>query len=895
MRPLAPALTALLLSASFACGSAEDTPDCSTGRCDSFDTPVADRHVQLIHVDGFRPDVFKTLLDRGMLPHFEYLLTRGKVSYEASTVDKSETMKVIQSYLTGRADTHVVGWWQFNRSDYRFRNFWLDPAEVVNYAVGLKFPVYPTIQDILAADGHNLTAGLSLARRGVPFNNYGRPYYEGAKATTDHSYFKQAHATANSQIEILKRIAKNKNEFTPKLSHLLLAPADEFAHADGIVGGDGGEHCFGRGNGDTDDAIFEIINDDRDRDIGGHVKGLLDRYFTDISHSFLGLGSDVDEICIPGISLPLYVDGSLPGSGDTIGPETLEPILPEYILGMIVVDMELGYLMNTLRSYQFDDAGEKFWQDASDLGDYMKDPAAENTLFDRTLFLITGDHGMVDSKSMHSPPESQNQFKNALSVDTSFIDYLNGELGLTSEKGNETIPENAELGVEFSAMPNRMNNPHRFADWQDAQTLETSQAATDWASLFFMDLGEAVRSEAHKKYWWLFMLRGWIVDPKIDSALAPIENVAIHTMAEMYLQSEPEYQAAELAGNRAFFDQHVRMVYGGGARNNAEIFLPVCDETVCSWDRRPSLEEVFEYRGGQASKGTVIDALMNNPGAGLIFVRQDNELISKGAPLPEKMTIHVLDTSGNTGRIRVHKDAITHQTVYYYEVDSNSAKDPLGYESVGSRNGVIGTYNEWLELTGDKYYHNVVAGIGSYLYSNNPSIGDILVMHAQGWNFGENSAGHGGIHRGEKQTVMIASAPGMKPGILKSHGRWETTESGKVIITDKDYTPTVLDIAPTIMNYLGYDPYNALPDFAKSGAFKVYLEDWVSRQEADIIGNLGGIGTLQDALEDVGFEDFRIIQFTEQLRRLLEFAFTGIPELPDYSDAVMDGNVLKLN
>ncbi len=149
-------LAALLLGIGAACGSPQETREAE----EVYRIELGARHVQLIHLDGFRSDVFGALLESGRLPHFEFLLSRGRISYDAATVDKSETMKVIQSYLTSQLDTEVVGWWQFNRSDFRFRNFWLDPAEVLNYALGLEFPDYPTILDLLDRRGENLVAGV---------------------------------------------------------------------------------------------------------------------------------------------------------------------------------------------------------------------------------------------------------------------------------------------------------------------------------------------------------------------------------------------------------------------------------------------------------------------------------------------------------------------------------------------------------------------------------------------------------------------------------------------------------------------------------------------------------------------------------------------------------------
>lgn len=67
-------------------------------------------------------------------------------------------------------------------------------------------------------------------------------------------------------------------------------------------------------------------------------------------------------------------------------------------------------------------------------------------------------------------------------------------------------------------------------------------------------------------------------------------------------------------------------------------------------------------------------------------------------------------------------------------------------------------------MENEAYYHNAVAGVGAYLYSKNPAIGDVTVFHSQGWNFGDNAAGHGGLHQGEELTIMLASGPGILAG-----------------------------------------------------------------------------------------------------------------------------------
>src|SRR3990172_10619092 len=174
-------------------------------------------------------------------------------------------MKVIPSYLTSQLDSSllgVVGWWQFDRSDFRFRNFWLDPAEVVSYALGLGFPRSPTVQDFLSARGENLVSGMSLARRGVPFLNYGRAYVEGIEAVGSHTYLRQADATMRSFLDSHRRIAE-RSEPSPALSTLLRAAADEFSHAEGVSVPDAAsEHCFRRDQ-EAGETAFRLLDETR--------------------------------------------------------------------------------------------------------------------------------------------------------------------------------------------------------------------------------------------------------------------------------------------------------------------------------------------------------------------------------------------------------------------------------------------------------------------------------------------------------------------------------------------------------------------------------------------------------------------------------------------------------
>ncbi|HEY7698909.1 MAG TPA: hypothetical protein VIE88_10865, partial [Vicinamibacteria bacterium] len=345
----------------------------------------ASPHVLLLHLDGYRADLTRSLLEKGRLRNLGLLVSRGRISYEAATVDKSETMKVIPSYLTSELDTSLLGvsgWWQFERSDFRFRNFWLHPAEVVSYALGTHFPRAPTVQDFLAARGENLVAGMSLARRGVPFLNYGRAYAEGIEAVGGHTYLRQADATMSAFLVIHRRIA-DKSERPPALSTLLLAAADELSHAEGVSVPDvESEHCFEREK-EADETPFRLLDENPE----------LDRpYFTRVDRS--SLANRTERLCI---ELP------------PLGPGRRAH--PRYALAMLVLDIELGRLLATFRGIR-DERGE--------------------SLFDRTLFLVFGDHGMVDTP-------------NGFPANEGFLSYLNRKLSLSSRPMEE-----GELGIDDS-------------------------------------------------------------------------------------------------------------------------------------------------------------------------------------------------------------------------------------------------------------------------------------------------------------------------------------------------------------------------------------------------------------------------------------------------------------
>ena len=676
------------------------------------------RHVQLLHLDGYRSDLVRALVDAGRLPNLARLIARGRISYDATTVDKSETMKVIQSYLTSQLDTTVVGWWQFERSRFRFSNFWLDPADVLGYALGFEFPRSPTIQDFLAARGENLVAGMSLARRAVPFRNYGRAYVEGVSAVANHTYHDQARATMDSFLDIHRRISDN-GEQPPALSTLLLAAADEFSHLEGVTVEDP-EHCFVRDT-DIDDTVFALLDEDNTLD---------DPYFARVRRA--AITGHVEEICI---GLP-EIEG--------------RRAEPHYLLSMLMIDMQLGRLIEHFENIRFAD-GE--------------------SLYAHTLFIVFGDHGMVDTPNRMTEEVSE-----------SFIAYLNRRLGLETGEDQTTLSGNAELGIDNVSLPPRLMRPEMFKEWQSQDIRALTADADRWSREFLGEIAELVRSDLHESYWWLFFLRSLLIDPKLDEALEPVVDEALAMFRSLYLRGRPDYLKAELEANGAFFDRHVRLVYGGGARNNAELFIPVCESSdTCSWERRPSYEEILGYRDG-----ALLQALVESPGVGLILIRRSNEAFADGVPLSATLDIEVRDREGNRGLLSVERDNPSGELVYHYRTDPASANDPLGYEAWGSGEGTFGTYNEWNDRTIDARYVNVVGGMGAYLYSSNPAIGDVIALHASDWNFGENLGGHGGVHRGEKKTFMLVSGPGLDPGELRARARYRSTAGGELEPADSE-------------------------------------------------------------------------------------------------------------
>jgi hypothetical protein len=253
----------------------------------------------------------------------------------------------------------------------------------------------------------------------------------------------------------------------------------------------------------------------------------------------------------------------------------------------------------------------------------------------------------------------------------------------------------------------------------------------------------------------------------------------------------------------------------------------------------------------------------------------------------------------------VRRDIPTGEFVYSYRVEKDSAEDPLGL-NFGDHNWHSGTYSEWTDrsVTQHDYYRNPVAGMGSYLYSKNPSIGDITVMHRQGWNFGDNSGGHGGLHQEEKQIVMMVSGPGIQAGdTLMATGHYTVEDSTKpetrVVFSEKGRPvhPTLVDPAPTALQWLGYGD-QALGNFARTG-FESYLKDWTTAQNRECSANVAKM--LVESLHRTDYESqYHFV--AEDLKGSIQDIFNSlctalpgtIPKLPDFRGYKADGNILDL-
>ncbi len=862
------------------------------------------KHVHLMHLDGFRSDVFKILLENGRLPHFEFLLGRGKISFEASTVDKSETFKVIESYLTGRRDTFITGWWQFDRTRFKFKNYWIDPPEVVNYELGLMFPTAPTIYDVVSykAGPSSVAAGFSLHRRGVPARNYTRNFAIGYKSISEHTYFDQAHATMGSFIELLKSKGKNPSTTLPKFTTSVLAPADEWGHLRGIVdinNGQGTTTCFHRGDPKTE-IIFKMFENPQ-------MEGIVmpQRHFTSFKRGGMFGAGSINQFCIDRFGVDVSNQPPSADASSTVGIYRKQWVNPMYILGMIQVDVELGRLIDEMRRIQFIclEQGNHCYSEKNPRGisRYMNNKSAEGSLFENTLFLFAGDHGMVDTKHMMAENNAYNRSngRSNSSQSKTLLDLVNAGVFLKTPGDQDT---RGLFGINDTKLPKPLKYPFEDSSWQSPAIRAKVQEARLWAQSTFTEVQQAIKNKQYSNYWWLFFLKAKIVDPKVHASTEPIKSEVIKVLTALYLQGDlcsvnPQcYSNEEAKFVKKYFDQNVRLVYGGAALNNAEFFLP----SENGWGERPSGQYIFEALVGdpkQPNRKTVIDALQDIESVGLIFVRGNNEKFHPSRPSPETTQIYILDAMDNVGVIHIKRDAKNSIMSFAYE--RGSEKDPLDYGDLAQPSGsqlIYRTYDEWNQLSVERkhYFHNVVAGMGSYLFSNNPHIGDISVMHRAGWNFGDNGGGHGGVHREEKLTLMMASGPGVTNGVLQSKARFRVNPRTQTVEQTSYLTsPTVVDIAPTALAWLGYGR-DSLYEMILDGDFARHMKNWKAEQSKSFTDDF--IKGFESEVRGTSMDnmiDLRSIR--PRLKRLFQFIDNQNFEPPNgYLNRQPDGNVLHI-
>jgi hypothetical protein len=137
----------------------------------------------------------------------------------------------------------------------------------------------------------------------------------------------------------------------------------------------------------------------------------------------------------------------------------------------------------------------------------------------------------------------------------------------------------------------------------------------------------------------------------------------------------------------------------------------------------------------------------------------------------------------------------------------------------------------------------------------------------------------------------MVSGPGIAPGELMASAS-RMTRDARAVATRRLTHPTVLDVAPTALAWLGMGD-TALADFERGG-FPEHLAAWVAAQRGDILGNLDEVENLNQALRKAGFSKLRVSRFRERLARLLAFLPDEPPTLPDPASARADGNLLVL-
>ncbi len=856
------------------------------------------RHVLFFHWDAARSDLTEAMLRSKQLPFLEFLLQRGRLSLKTLTVDKSETMSVIPKYLASKRDLDVVGWWQFNRENLEFHNFGLVPEDALDYLFGLSFPRYPTIMDFLDSRGESVVGGFCLYTRGMARQNYGRAYREGLRAFFDHTHLHQAQEVTTEFLNILRRIASNPAENFPLFSFCVLTALDEFAHIDGVslsegTGGPGKEAYFFWNRKDLLlQPFFEVMDEAADPEAPfgtPRFRPPYDQYVIPEKTRWYTAPRKPAELCVELPLLEVFSDTVPSLAMSTLGTSEMRRSTPRQALSMMFYDMQLGRILDLFYAIRKDSKGkyrfdENLYREVrqSYPRPYLSLPRLErgNSLLENTLFFVFGDHGMVDSQHMMAPnnPYQAVSPRSKESLETFFIDHLNRSLGLSTWKQGMSS-QNRLFGCDDRTLPEEAAFPFTFPEWQNPETANLISKAYAWAEGILKKAENRIVSALRERYWWIFPLWSPLLDAPVKNLLTEYGPFLRNTLIRLRLRGVPFYQERAREFRRSFYDKHIRLIHGGGVRNNAELYLPGQDaEGNPSWKYRPSLEQIagYVYPSGK----TLLEGLETIKGVGLIFIRRNNQLFSFGEDLPEEMFLLVRDRYGNQGEIRVRpREDLPEKLEFAYS--PLTERDPLGYFSASPhpRKGNYFSFEEWNDFSVEQehYYPNIPGGMGAYLYSTNPALGDVLVMHSQGWNFGAYAGNHGGIHRGEKRTFLLVSGPTVTEGPLMARDA-----QGKL------HYPTLLDMAPTALEWLGYGP-KALTNFSR-GHFAIYLEEWRKNQRQEATAYYTEIPDFPEFLEEFRLGSLKLEDFRQEIFEALEFMDTQeYPPLPNYELHEEDG------
>jgi hypothetical protein len=104
---------------------------------------------------------------------------------------------------------------------------------------------------------------------------------------------------------------------------------------------------------------------------------------------------------------------------------------------------------------------------------------------------------------------------------------------------------------------------------------------------------------------------------------------------------------------------------------------------------------------------------------------------------------------------------------------------------------------------------------------------------------------------------------------------------------------TLLDISPTILNWLGYGE-KSLTMFSRNG-FTEYFQKWISSQKNEIVLNYSNMDDIKKSLDKVGSAPIDLSSFQPFISRLLDFMPDKLPKnLPDYKECQEEGNQMIL-